>query len=263
MNKVLLTLMVLVICAVPLAALAEWDPSYPYTKWVQFPDPDGWDVKVTTPKILADDFECKTTGWITDIHFWGSWKHDDVGEITRIHLSIHDDIPAAESPTGYSIPGAERWSVEIDPSQYPGVEIQEWGSGLQGWHDPNTGETFWPDHYVTWQVNVFLEEADWFFQEGTPDDPVVYWLDIQVDVFDPLDLGLDFGWKTSLDHWGDYAVWADWQGPGSPKPEGDQWEELIIEEMQWDMAFVITTIPEPGLLAIAGLGLLALLRREK
>jgi hypothetical protein len=42
-----------------------------------------------------------------------------------------------------------------------------------------------------------------FVQEGTPDDPIIYWLDVQADS----DEGL-FGWKTSLDHWNDDGAWA-------------------------------------------------------
>ncbi len=139
--------------------------------------------------------------------------------------------------------------------------IREWGDGDQGWFDPNEPEYYIEhDHKVIWQVNVFLDEADWFSQEGTPEFPVVYWLDIQVAVKDPENT--DFGWKTSMDHWNDDAVWADWI-PGEPKPDDWDWEELIIEEMPWDMAFVITTIPEPGIFAIVGLGLLTLWRRKK
>ena len=42
-----------------------------------------------------------------------------------------------------------------------------------------------------------------FIQEGTSDDPIIYWLDVQADS----DEGL-FGWKTSLDHWNDDGTWA-------------------------------------------------------
>jgi hypothetical protein len=44
-----------------------------------------------------------------------------------------------------------------------------------------------------------------FFQEGTEDAPITYWLDVQADT------GAGeayFGWKTSLDHWNDDGVWT-------------------------------------------------------
>ncbi len=109
MRKALFLFIALSVCAIPLLARADWDPSYPWTKWVQMPNPYDWDVKVTTLKLLADDFECTSPDAITNIHFWGSWKHDDVGEITRIHLSIHADIPDPDGPEGplHSIPGDE------------------------------------------------------------------------------------------------------------------------------------------------------------
>jgi len=66
----------------------------------QLPDEDGWDVNATYPLILADDWECSETGYVKDIHFWGSWKHDYTGVIDSFVLSIHNDIPAGVVPPG-------------------------------------------------------------------------------------------------------------------------------------------------------------------
>ena len=96
MRVLLLTLTAVIVCVAPLTAPADWDENYPWTKWVQMPDPFGWDVKVTPPKILADDFLCMEPVPITDIHFWGSWKGGIVGQITRVHLSIHNDLTGAD-----------------------------------------------------------------------------------------------------------------------------------------------------------------------
>lgn len=258
--------------AVPAVVRADWDPANPdpKTKWVQLPDLNGWDVQATLPKLLADDFLCTETGWITDVHFWGSWRNDDIGEIGRIHLSIHEDVPAADSPTGYSLPGKELWSVSIAPGFDPGVGINPvWGTGEQGWFDPNTGIVEPNNHQLITQVNVYLDELlpleDLFFQE----EGTVYWLDIQVDVVPPAGSTdpVEFGWKTSIDHWNDDAVWADWL-PGSDKPVGDEWYELtdpLNPDVSLDMAFVLTgvPVPEPGVLMIGGLGLVALLVRRR
>jgi len=263
MNRYLVLGLVLALCALAAPARADWDPSEP-TKWVQPPDPNGWDVNVTTPKLLADDFLCRETNWISDIHLWGSWGWEQPGVITRIHLSIHDDVPAGLD-TPWSHPGRELWSREIDPSTYGGVVIGPWGTGVQGWYDPNTGEAIYPDHYTIWQVNVFLKPEDWFLQQGSDTAPIVYWLDVQVDVDGPTGMEA-FGWKTSIQHWNDDAVWADWL-PGTPKPVGDQWQELRdpFTGQSLDLAFAITTtpVPEPGLLATGGLGLLALLTKRR
>ncbi len=139
--------------------------------------------------------------------------------------------------------------------------IREWGIGQQGWYDPNTGIYLPNDHLVIWQVNVNLPKEDWFWQEGTTTDPITYWLDIQVEV--AVDSRFpQFGWKTTPFewHWQDDAVWADWEGGVVP-----DWKDLHdpLTGQTLDMAFVITTIPEPGVFAIAGLGLLALLRRRR
>ena len=75
------------------------------TKWEQLPDlsPTGMDVDATwhpetpepPPLILADDFLCTETGFITDIHIWGSWINDfypfgeDPGAV-EFTFSIHN-----------------------------------------------------------------------------------------------------------------------------------------------------------------------------
>ncbi len=50
----------------------------------QLPDEDGWDVNATQPQVLADDWTCSQTGWVKDIHFWGSWQGGDAGLITGL-----------------------------------------------------------------------------------------------------------------------------------------------------------------------------------
>ena len=277
MKKTVIALAALVICALPLVARADWDPCNPdpRTKFYQLPDPSGWDVRLTTPKILADDFVCLETGWITDIHFWGSWKQGVPGVIPRIHLSIHADVPAGDI-TPYSLPGDELCSKEIIVDQVPAgaVVFQDEPSSAQGWYDPNTGEYNEFDHTGMVQVNIFLDQIfplrELFVQEGTAARPIIYWLDIQVDVESPVGTtapDVDFGWKTSLDHGApDYAVWSDWL-PCDPKPDGDEWAMLTdpVTGAGLDMAFVITTIPipEPGIMVLSGLGLLALLARRR
>ena len=50
----------------------------------QLPDPNGWDVKADGGLCLADDWQCDGTGPVRDIHFWGSWKGDVVGEFVDL-----------------------------------------------------------------------------------------------------------------------------------------------------------------------------------
>ena len=58
-----------------------------------------------------------------------------------------------------------------------------------------------------------------FEQEGTPTQPLVYWLDLQAV---PDDDSAAFGWKTSPDQWNDSAVWAS----GVHQPGPMSWQEL-------------------------------------
>ena len=232
-------------------AFGDWDPEQA-SKWVQFPDlsPMGIDVNATGSAtgggyILADDFLCDTHGPITDIHIWGSWLYDelpgdppDPNNVT-FTLSIHEDIPSNGSPTGYSMPGEVKWVRTFYPGEFT---ARIWASGIEeGWMNPPE-EYFFPADWTCWQYNFFIDEAEAFIQEGTTDEPIVYWLDVQAI---PNDLSTRFGWKTSLDHWNDDAVWGQGQEP-YPGP----WQELRYppqHEMYGqsiDLAFVITTKEE-------------------
>lgn len=46
-----------------------------------------------------------------------------------------------------------------------------------------------------------------FYQEGTPQRPIVYWLDVQAQPGGGL-APHKFGWKTSTNHWHDDACWV-------------------------------------------------------
>ncbi|MBU0717228.1 MAG: hypothetical protein KJ749_03190, partial [Planctomycetes bacterium] len=179
-----------------------WQPGDPHKMhYPQLPDEDGWDVNATQPLVLADDFRCTQTGFIKDIHFWGSWKDGIEGEIDYFVLSIHEDIPADQNPDGYSKPGTTLWERDISnfgatPKDPPTME---------GWYDPFIPETLWNNHQAYFQYDVYLDTADWFFQEqGT-----IYWLNISA-VLVPGPTTAVWGWKSTENHWNDDAVWAQW-----------------------------------------------------
>ncbi len=183
-------------------AVCSWQPGDPHKMhYPQLPDEAGWDVNATQPMVLADDFQCTWTGPIKDIHFWGSWKHGVEGQIVSFFLSLHEDIPADQSPTGYSMPGATLWEREVTdfgatPKDPPTTE---------GWYDPATGEVIFDDHQAYFQYDVcFSDPADWFYQ----DSGRIYWLNISAVVADPT--ATTWGWKSTQDHWNDDAVWATW-----------------------------------------------------
>jgi len=248
MRTLLAVLMVLalLVCAVP--AHADWFPDDPH-KWLQRPDlsTTGIDVNASEPFILADDFPCAETGLITDIHLWGSWRNDESPggqpDLVAFILSIHEDVPDSISSTGYSMPGELLWWRVFPPGSFQyrweAVDL------LEGWMDPPEDYVF-PGDTQCWQYNFVIADSVAFLQTGTPEFPVVYWLDVQAI---PANEAYAFGWKTSLDHWNDDAVY----GLGS-EPFYGPWFELRyppgheMHPQSIDLAFVITTEepPEPA-----------------
>ena len=230
-------------------AKADWQPGQP-AKWVQMPDLiNGMNVLATDPMLLADDFLCTQTGPITDIHVWGSWLDDQIDLNARFKLSIHSDVPA--TPTSHSYPGPELWSGVFDASQYL---VNPWATTPnEPFYDPANGIIGFDN--IVWQYNFYIDEPLAFVQQGTTANPVVYWLDVQM--LPAAAGGPLFGWKTSDQHWNDDATWSE--APFGTQPQ--VWNELIDETTgtSLDMAFVITTVPEPGAAVLLGLGAAVLL----
>ena len=216
-------------------------------KWVQLPDEteNGIDICATnteqTNRILADDFECKSFGLITDIHLWGSWLNDVKRNITNIQVSIYSDDPAgaggSDPENSYSKPDSLLWLTNFGPGEfteqlYATVEPGEY------WWDPVGGGTIIPEGDTEiWQIDMYVDRTEAFFQEGTPAVPVIYWLAIRVDATD----AGEFGWKTRRwpDQYQDAAVWAV---GGAKQPD---WHPLIYPaghpDNPIDLAFIITT----------------------
>jgi hypothetical protein len=180
----------------------------------QLPDTIGWDVNATMPKTLADDWQCSQTGWVTDIHFWGSWKDTDGNPYTDnfltpmpfFILSIHENIPATPD-TPWSRPGRQVWGWG---GEIPGIPSEP--PSLEGWYDPNTGLWNCNDHVPYWRYDFFMNQAsppaDSFFQYKDQ----IYWLNVSaVNIPEPY----KWGWKNSRDHFMDDAVYTD-NAPAGP-----------------------------------------------
>ena len=240
----------LALVAVALAAIvaapafADWNPGDSHKMhFPQLPDPTGWDVNATQPKVLADDWLCTGSGAVADIHWWGSWRQDLVLPIRSFLISIYSD-----DRTGpYSKPGELLWSQEFFGGQWT---ERLYGQGEQGWYDPNTGEAVRPDHNLIFQYNITQIDEPFIQEEGT-----IYWLSISADLGTPSASG--WGWKTSRDHFEDAAVWGDYPDPQWNvllDPSGDKVLPVL------DLAFVIT--PEPTSLLILAVGGLLFARRR-
>lgn len=224
-------------------------------KWVQKPDltPTGIDVKATVPNILADDFLCTVSGPITDIHVWASWKHDllpgfETGQVdpslVTFVLSIHEDIPAGTGDIPYSRPGKLLWYRTFQPGSF---EVHPYFQGDEWWWDPlNPTEPEFPGDHVVWQYDFFIREEP-FYQRGTAEKPVIYWLDLHA--IPGGTNGAEFGWKTCVpeDRWNDDAVIGIGQDPSSDI----NWKDLHypvphpLAPQTLDMAFALTGYPEP------------------
>ncbi len=198
------------------------------SKWEQPPDlqTTGLDVNDSVepqpPYLLADDFQCTATGPLTDITIWGSWYHDLLpGNPTNVifTLSIHSDIPAQQSPTGYSMPGAMLWMHTFQPGQF-GWQVRQ-RDLPEGWLTPPAGYEPVGD-YVCHQYDFHVDPTAAFVQQGLPTRPVVYWLDVQAR---PIGAAAEakFGWKTSVSNWNDAAVWVN----ASEPYVGPGWQKLI------------------------------------
>ena len=220
--------------AAPVAA--DWNQGQAY-KWVQTPDLTeyGVDVQATPGYILADDFQCDATGFLSDIHIWGSWYHDvlpnkDPSQVTFV-LSIHEDVPAV--PGGApSHPGRVLWYRTFNPGEFT-VRLYQ-GNLREGWMVPGTYES--AADTQCWQYN-FTNLEGLFRQLGTSDKPVIYWLDVQAT---PAASQTYFGWKTSVDHWNDAASWG-W----GVEPYAGSWNRLLYPPghkyvgQPVDLAFVV------------------------
>ena len=228
-------------------AQADWNPGDPYKMhYPQLPDPTGWDVLCTDSVALSDDWQCSQTGPVRDIHIWGSWKEGEVAPIDQIFVYIFDNIPAG-GDVPFSQPGELLWDRIFIPDQFT---LRDYGNGEQGWYDPTQTSGGWvtADHFTYHQINIenivepFVQEQD-----------KIYWLTILVWLNPDYPFAA-WGWKTSLDHFEDDAVWIDTQENSYELRDPVTGESL-------DLAFVIT--PEPATLALMLLGGLVLLNRKK
>jgi hypothetical protein len=238
MKKTMLVLLCLLLTGG--IAFADWDPGDGHKMhYPQLPDPNGWDVHAT---VIADDWQCTETGFVTDIHFWGSWKDDDVGSIFWVDIGILSD----DSSGGSSKPGSLLWSYrEHNPT------VRLYGQGDQGWYFPGPGYEE-NDHLNFYQYNIENIPEPFVQQEGTK-----YWLQILF-----LTGADDWGWKTSSsDLFGSDAYCAIYDVLNPPP-------EIVFDELHdpisgdsLDMAFVITgePVPIPGAVWLLGSGLIGLL----
>jgi hypothetical protein len=248
-------------------ALAYWDPGDDYKMhFPQLPDPEGWDVYAEydhwswcpwgTKRGLADDWVCTESGGVLDIHFWGSWKGDIVGQTNNVYIAIF-----ANDTTGdFNKPGELLWQRVFTNQEY---ESRSYGTGDQGWFDPYTGYHISHDHDNIYQYNI-TDIADPFYQE----EGNIYWLGISMN-FE----GCEWGWKTAdVGQYPEPYTGEHFSGGGvylvnfDDPPEEWEWRKLCDPTTRCaceplDLAFVIT--PEPATICLLGFGGLSLILRRR
>jgi hypothetical protein len=108
------------------------------------------------------------------------------------------------------MPGEELWMFETD--RFTAAPIDP--PTEEGWYDPAFEEVLPNNHQAYFQYDVYIDTLteDAFWQEKDS----IYWISIAAVLEDAQNY--QWGWKSSIDHWNDDAVWA--------VPPGYDWTEL-------------------------------------
>ena len=236
-------------------------------KWSQPVDNvNGWDMYSFWPGgadrptiVVADDWRCLDGLPVTDFHWWGSYIAGVPGTVSSFEVSIHSDIPAqGEIPShpgqllkSYEFPLGGKLLDGLDGAAFPGGIVEEMFYETGAGHD-------------IYQYNVVLPDPQFYFYQ---EQGQIYWLNIVARMVDDNSV---WGWHTALrppfvpENGLDPAVAIyDYD----PQTGGYfRWLSLVDSHCNIQMAFELTTIPEPGTMALvgtAGLFVLGLMRRRR
>jgi hypothetical protein len=209
------------------------------TKFKQNPDTSarGLDVlagpytNLATATMLADDFICTQTGPISDIHIWGSWRDDRVDQRAIFWLGLWSDVPRAGNVASH--PGVLLWSQQFNPGRYRNGLAQT--VAFEQFYNPNPPAGVIGQDRQIWKYDFFPQTP--FVQTGSPNTPTNYWLSVIVsNAPDKV-----FGWKTTPDHYNDYAVFAPAQLALPFPPLTYSWQTLTALGRNRELSFTITT----------------------
>ena len=136
---------------------------------------------------------------------------------------IWSDNPSG--PFGYSVPSQLLWTGyfanDFTGSNIGDFTVREY-SEVPG-PDPDKADFYIPgpfgqDHYYPdstskiYQYNLnclsMTGQDALFEQQGTPESPITYWISVRAKPH-TTDPSIRFGWKSSISHWNDAAVWTN------------------------------------------------------
>lgn len=252
MRRTLLVLFAISIASFVLTTAAAGSGTTLPIKWSQppveigthlgMPLYNGWDEPSMRPgpPIAADDWQCRDELPVTDFHWWGSypgWSETaPLVVLNGFWFGIYTDVPADENNL-YSHPGTLIWSHQTTAYQevFVGYDQDPWTGNIDS----------------AFQYNVDLPTTNWFHQDS--DVHTIYWLSIAAVL--PSGTTINWGWKSRPHNYQDDAVTqtaaAGWE------PIGDG----------WDLAFELSTVPEPSSLIALAVGLTSmggvLIRRKR
>jgi hypothetical protein len=244
-------------------AVADWDPGDPYKMhYPQTPQAvGGWliDCNQYAPlfaPLAADDWQCTSTGPVSDIHIWGGFDSSNPegpGDTYPINVTILSDIPAP-GQWGYSMPGDVLWERLFQPGEWTKRVWEDYTTHPEdiGYHLQLGGPMWRPSNTAPLYQYNFVDIPDPFIQE----EGTIYWLQIQCIV----DLPYEWGWMTSDVPWNDNAVEVKFHSGGWNWYELFEYDDPVTYPDGLDLAFVIT--PEPTSLLLLLAGSLAVLRRR-
>lgn len=205
-------------------------------KWLQIPDvsTNGLDVRVTDPKVLADDFRCNATGPITQVRIWTSWRFDQLPPVQPcFSLGLWSDVPADTNNNTFSHPGSQICGWQFPPGAY--TNFLYTNNVFEQFFDPTLPGSIIGSDTMIWEYVFTIPTNQLCWQTNGN----VYWLSVSADCFDANNFM--FGWKTCPTNWNDDAVFGD--APFGAPPSF--WQELRRPPFytnSLDLAFeVITT----------------------
>ncbi len=204
-------------------------------KWSQPPDPAGLSIfygwnenSENETQIVADDWECTGAGPVTQIQWWGSYVN-----------WAGQTPPGPEQET--RLPEWFNFVIWTDIASGPGECVWAWYVPYGDVNEVFVGYDVHPSHGVEscFAYSVEIPEEEWFYQQG---EGTVYWLTIYGDYFIAPWLPHMWGWKTRPHNWNHGAV-TGWP-PGFLPWVGEKFS--VLEPIEWDMAFLLSSIAPGG-----------------